>query len=138
MDSEPVIDVERLMADVRTRVADKRARGAYGADPADVEFALALDEGPLARLARLGVIEGRRDTMDAGGALGLPLTVARRATVKAATPFIADLLVQINAFHAAVVAHLRELEDAQARELDRERERRIALEARVAQLERRP
>ena len=131
MDSEPVIDVARLMDDVRTRVAEKRAQGAYGADPAAVAFALALDEGPLARLSRLGAIEGRRETMTAPGTLGRPLTVARRATVKAASPFIADLLLQINAFHFELVATLRGA-DEQVEDL----ERRVRdLESRLRALE---
>ena len=132
-----VIDVERLMADVRARVAEKRARRAYGEDPAAVEFALALDESPLARLSRLAVIAGRRDTMEATGRLGPVITLARRATVKAISPFLSDILAQVNSYNAALVAHLRELQDGHERELERERDRRVALEARVAELERR-
>jgi hypothetical protein len=109
VDSDHVIDVDRLMADVRERVAAKRASGLYDDDPADVELVF---EEPLERLARLAPIGGRREALvSSAPRIGPALTVARRASLKAVAPFLEDLLLQINAFHFELVATLREADD---------------------------
>jgi hypothetical protein len=124
VDSDHVIDVDRLMAEVRERVAAKRAAGLYDDDPADVDL---IFDDPLDRLARLAPIGGRRETLhsDARG-VGPAVTLARRASLQAVSPFLEDLLLQVNAFHFELVAALRASED-----------RAAALERTVADLERR-
>jgi hypothetical protein len=100
-----VIDVDRLMAEVRERVAAKRAAGLYDDDPADIE--LVFDE-PLDRASRLAAVSGRRETLESGArVIGPAVSVARRASVKAVGPFVEDLLLQINAFHFELIAALR-------------------------------
>lgn len=117
MESEHVIDVDRLMAEVRERVAAKRAAGLYDDDPADID--LVFDE-PLERLARLAPIGGRRESLvSATPRIGPAVTVARRASVKAVAPFLEDLLLQINAFHFELVGALRTADDRVA-ELERQ------------------
>jgi hypothetical protein len=122
--SDHVIDVDRLMAEVRERVAAKRAAGLYDDDPADVDL---LFDDALDRLAKLAAIGGRRETLasDVRG-VGPAVTLARRASLQAVAPFIADLLLQVNAFHFELVAALRASED-----------RTAALERTVAELENR-
>jgi hypothetical protein len=112
VERDHVIDVDRLMTEVRERVAAKRAAGLYDDDPADVEL---LFDDPLDRLARLAAVGGRRETLesDARG-VGPAVTLARRASLQAVAPFIEDLLLQVNAFHFELVAALRASEDRAA------------------------
>ena len=121
---DAVIDVSKLMADVRERVAAKRATGAYGDDPAAVALVIDAEEGLAAR----AIVTGRRETMAARNPV---VTLAQRAAVKAVSPFLEDLLVQINRFHAEVVDAVEGLED----QLKIERNRSRELERRIAQLE---
>ena len=114
------------MADVRARVAEKRARRAYGGTRR-VEFTLALDESPLARLSRLAVIAGRRETMEATGRSARPSRSRARATVKAISPFL-PTSSRATASTRPSSRRLRELQERHERELERERERRVALE----------
>jgi hypothetical protein len=104
------------MAEVRERVAAKRAAGLYDDDPADVDL---LFDDALDRLAKLAPIGGRRETLasDARG-VGPAVTLVRRASLQTVAPFIADLLLQVNAFHFELVAALRASEDRTA-ELER-------------------
>jgi hypothetical protein len=124
VDSDHVIDVDRLMAEVRERVAAKREAGLYDDDPADVDL---IFDDPLDRLARLAAVGGRRETLhsDVRG-VGPAVTFARRASLQTVAPFLEDLLLQVNAFHFELVAALRASED-----------RAAALERSVADLERR-
>jgi hypothetical protein len=103
-----VIDVDRLMAEVRERVAAKRAAGLYDHDPTNIDL---IFDDPLDRASQLAAVAGRRETLQSGARLvGPAVTVARRASVKAVGPFVEDLLVQINAFHFEMVAALRAAE----------------------------
>jgi hypothetical protein len=124
VERDHVIDVDRLMAEVRERVAAKREAGLDDDDPADVD--LVFDD-PLDRLARLAAVGGRRETLQSEArAIGPAVTFARRASLQTVAPFLEDLLLQVNAFHFELVAALRASED-----------RAAALERTVADLERR-
>ena len=118
-----MIDVERLMDEVRERAARKRAQGAYGDDVAeltlgDIAAAPSVD-GAFDRLSEIALVSGNRETMASPRPVVGPLiTFARRAVVKLASPFLGDIVRQINTFHVETVNQLRQLEGERMGALD--------------------
>lgn len=119
------LDLDALMREVEAEAVALRASGRLAVDPADAPLAAS---SPIDRLGDTWEVVGRRETL----AGPLPLEVARRAVVKAASPFTTDLVVQVNRFHLAAADAIRDL----AGQLAEERAARADLEARVAILER--
>jgi 2-polyprenyl-3-methyl-5-hydroxy-6-metoxy-1,4-benzoquinol methylase len=115
---DAVVDVSRLMEDVRERVARKRARGVYGESGEEdllAEGPPSIDSGagePLDRLRAEALVVGRRETMlSLRRFIGPGVTLARRGTVKVISPFLTDLVMQINAFHLDVASYLQTVEE---------------------------
>jgi hypothetical protein len=136
---DAVIDVSRLMQDVRERVARKEAQGLYGPDAGeglygeDLAFRDLELVDPMDRLRARAFVAGRRETMfSQRRIIGPGLTFARRALVKLISPFIGDLVMQTNAFHLETVNYLRRLEET----LKEEGRAREELEQRLQRLER--
>lgn len=137
-----VVDVDDLMAELRRRVADKKAKGLYGVD-ALVADALE-DAGPLdaERLETLRALAVQRVDLTAlpsskpvvGDALGKVKAVMTRGVSQP----LYVMAEQTNQFNGALLAYLsalaRQASDATAR-ADRAEARLAALAERVAALE---
>jgi hypothetical protein len=128
---DAVVDVTRLMDDVRERVARKRAEGVYGESREEdllAEGPRPIEVGagePLNRLRAEALVGGRRETMFSHRRfIGPGITFARRGTVKVISPFLTDIVMQINAFHLDVANYLEAVE-----------ERLAALEQRLGKVE---
>jgi SAM-dependent methyltransferase len=138
---DAVIDVSRLMEEVKERVAHKRARGIYGGEDEDLlgDGPGILDlqfEAPIDRLRASALIAGRRETLFSHRRfIGPAMTFVRRAAVKAISPILVDIVAQLNAFHLELVSYLREIEEHRSR-LDRVEElsRGVAARLNVAPL----
>lgn len=122
---ERALDVPEVMADVRARVARKRAEGDYGEPPFDpAEFPLEL-ESALDRLAASAEVRGHRESMaPERGFIGVPVSLGRRAVVKLISPFLGDIVAQVNDFHVEAATQVR-----------RSSERMDELERRLTELE---
>ncbi len=145
MAGDPVLDVSEIMTGVRERARRKRAEGRYGEDPAKISLELDTASGDGSAPV---LVVGHRETLASRRPLVGPLiTFARRVVVKAISPFLADLVNQINAFHVEASSRIGTLEtrvgalesqtraaEEQLRTLDGELE---AVEARAGSLERR-
>jgi hypothetical protein len=100
------------MGEVRERVERKRAAGLYDDETLDLLHVPLDVESPAERLAASALVVGHREAMSAKtGLLGVPLELLRRAVVKLAGPFLADLVAQVNTFHVETVNELRRLGD---------------------------
>jgi hypothetical protein len=111
-----VIDVDALMADLRKRVAEKKARGLYSVDalvvepPPDEPFA--IEE--LERLREQAVLHYDLDVNPSSKPfIGAAVTRVKRALVRGTSQPGFGLTAQANAYHAALMAYLGQL----AREL---------------------
>jgi hypothetical protein len=114
-----VIDVDAVMADLRTRVAEKKARGLYGVD------ALVMDQVPgpepfapeeLERVRALAVLH--YDVAvgpSTKPALGGLLTRVKSTLVRGVSQPGYSLTAQLNAYHGSLVAYLARM----AREMTR-------------------
>ncbi len=122
-DAAPV-DLGALMAEVEAAAARRRAEGGLPLDPSDVPLGAT---SPIDRLLEAWEVVGRRETL----AGPVPVELARRVVVRAASPFTTDLVTQVNRFHLATIDVARELEAS----LAAERAAREELEARVRALE---
>jgi hypothetical protein len=110
---EDFIDVDALMADLRRRVAEKKARGLYSVDavmreppPRDEPFAVE----DLERLQELGVV--RYDlTVNASDkpVLGPAVTRVKGVLTRGTSQPGFTLTAELNAFHAALLAYLSRL-----------------------------
>ncbi len=104
------LDVPSLMADVRARVARKREQGAYGEPPFDPAKIPLEFESPLDRLAASAEVRGRRESMaPKRGVVDVPVSLGRRAVVKLISPFLGDIVSQVNDFHVETATQLRRL-----------------------------
>ena len=99
------LDVASVVDEARERAARKRDAGAYGEiDPATVGLEL---EPPLTVAA---IASGRRESLYSHRRwTGRPITLARRATVKLISPFLSDLLQQVNSFQIEAVREIERL-----------------------------
>jgi hypothetical protein len=112
-----IVDVDALMADLRRRVAEKKARGLYSIDavmsespPRDEPFA--VEE--LERLRELGVARFDMTVNPSDKPIvGPAVTRVKGALVRGTSQPGFTLAAELNAFHAALLAYLGRL----AREL---------------------
>jgi hypothetical protein len=120
--TDEIIDVDALMADLRRRVAEKKARGLYSVDalmrepaPADEPFAVE----DLERLRELAVIRYDLTVNPSDKAIvGPALTRVKGALARGTSQPGFTLATELNAFHAALLAYLsrlaREITDLRA------------------------
>ena len=137
-----VVDVDALMADLRRRVADKKAKGLYGVD-ALVADALE-DAGPLdaERLEALRALAVQRVDLTAlpssKPVVGDALAKVKSVMTRGVSQPLYVMAEQTNQFNGALLAYLsalaRQASDATAR-ADRAEARLAALAERVAELE---
>jgi hypothetical protein len=108
-----VLDVDRLMGELRARVAEKKARGLYGVDAL-------LDEGgsgtepfspeDLERVRALGALTYDVDVGPSSApVLGGLATRAKRQLVRGVSGPGYDLAAQLNTYHGALLAYLTRL-----------------------------
>lgn len=105
-----MIDVDAVMADLRERVAEKKARGLYGVD------ALVMDQTPgtepfapeeLERVRALAVLHYDVAVGPASGpSLGGAATRVKSLLVRGVSQPGYNLTAQLNAYHGALVAYL--------------------------------
>ena len=126
MTDDPVIDVDRLVEDVRRRVADVRARGGYGDDVGD---------GPLHAPQTDARIRFRPElSYSSKPVVGPPLTAVKRVLLRLNVHAFDDLARQVD--QAVVDAEMR-LDDLLERVEGIEATlQRLQLGARLARLER--
>jgi hypothetical protein len=111
--SEDIIDVDALMADLRRRVAEKKARGLYSVDalmreppPRDEPFAVE----DLERLRELGVLRYDMSVNPSDKPLvGPAVTRVKGALARSTSQPGFTLAAEVSAFHAALVAYLGRL-----------------------------
>jgi SAM-dependent methyltransferase len=108
MAGDPVLDVSEIMEGVRERARRKRAEGRYGEDPAAVS--LEVETASSDRSARVLVVGHRETLASRRRVVGPFITFVRRAVVKTISPFLADLVNQINAFHVEASSRIGTLE----------------------------
>ncbi|MGD9696626.1 MAG: hypothetical protein AB7V42_13335 [Thermoleophilia bacterium] len=117
-----VIDVDRLMEDIRARAAAKRAPGDAGAVPP----AAAPADGDLGALRRLAALRYDVGVGPSSAPLVGPLvTQAKRHLARGVSQPGYDLTAQLNAFNAALIDHV----DRLTADLADARERIARLEA---------
>jgi hypothetical protein len=115
------IDVERLMADLKARVADRRRMGEYDAKVLDLPFDAGL--GPDA--SGVPHVRLRLETAYSSKPLvGKAITAAKRIQIRSFFHFLNDAVTQVN----GALASMRAALDAETRA-------REALEDRVRELE---
>jgi 2-polyprenyl-3-methyl-5-hydroxy-6-metoxy-1,4-benzoquinol methylase len=108
MAGDPVLDVSEIMEGVRERARRKRAEGRYGEDPAAVS--LEVEAASSDRSAPVLVVGHRETLASRRRVVGPFITFVRRAVVKTISPFLADLVNQINAFHVEASSRIGTLE----------------------------
>jgi hypothetical protein len=104
-----VLDVDRLMAELRARVAEKKARGLYGVDAL-------LDEGgsgtepfsaeDLDRVRALGALQYDIAVGPSSKAFGGLVTEVKRQLVRGVSQPGYSLVAQLNTYHGALLAYL--------------------------------
>lgn len=113
-ESADPLDVERLMEDLRRRVADKKARGLYGVDALMTDAVenggepFGLDE--LERLRELAVQRVELDTASSTKpVVGGAISRVKRLLVRGASQPMYSLSAQATAFNGALLAYLSSL-----------------------------
>lgn len=110
----PILDVDRIVADLQERVAARRAAGEYDQRTLGTRFELV--EGSVVLRPELAYSAKR--------VVGTPLTVIKRLIIRLQLHFLNDIVAQVNAALATDRAKLKA-----------ESQRRAALEERVLELE---
>ena len=111
---EPILDVDRIVADLQERVTARRAAGEYDEQTFRTRFELV--EGKVVLRPELAY--------SARPLVGAPLTAIKRLLIRLQIHFLTDIVAQVNAALAADRA-----------KLEAESRRRATLEERVAAIE---
>ncbi len=111
---EPILDVDRIVADLQERVTARRAAGEYDEQTFRTRFELV--EGKVVLRPELAY--------SARPLVGAPLTAIKRLLIRLQIHFLNDIVAQVNAALAADRA-----------KLEAESRRRATLEERVAAIE---
>lgn len=111
---EPILDVDRIVADLQERVTARRAAGEYDEQTFRTRFELVAGK----------VVLRPELAYSAKPLVGAPLTAIKRLLIRLQIHFLNDIVAQVNAAFAADRA-----------KLEAESRRRATLEERVAALE---
>lgn len=107
-----VVDVDRLMDELRARVAEKKARGLYGVDALLDEGGSATEPFSPEDLDRLRTLSVLRYETEVGPSstsvpvLGGLVTQAKRQLVRGVSQPGYSLAAQLNAYHGALLSYL--------------------------------
>ncbi len=117
--SERAVDVDALIAEVKGRVRDKRARGVYGPD-VDAALLRPLPGGPLASDQLEDALTSLSGAIDQevaydprsrkGGLAGVPITFARRAVIWLIRWYLFEITSRQNHINALALRALRDLD----------------------------
>ncbi len=129
MDLHEVIDVDAVMADLRSRVAEKKARGLYGVDALIVDRPPAAEPFSPEELERVrGMAVLRYDTAvnpSTKPVVGSFVTKVKTTLVRGVSQPGYGLTAQINSYHGTLVAYLTRT----AHEITRLREELVSVRA---------
>lgn len=105
-----MIDVDAVMADLRERVAEKKARGLYGVDALIVDRPTAAEPFSPEELERVRGLAVLHYDMGVGPStkpvLGRLVTRVKRTLVRGVSQPGLSLTAQINAYHGSLVAYI--------------------------------
>jgi len=105
-----VIDVDAVMADLRTRVAEKKARGLYGVDALIVDRPPAAEPFSPEELERVRGLAVLHYDLSAGAStkpvVGRIVSKVKSTLVRGVSQPGFSLTAQLNAYHGSLVAYL--------------------------------
>jgi len=108
-----VIDVDAVMADLRTRVAEKKARGLYGVDALIVDRASAAEPFSPEELEKVRGLAVLHYDLGVGPStkpvVGRVVSKVKSTLVRGLSQPGFSLTAQLNAYHGSLVAYLTRL-----------------------------